>query len=57
MLFYLFSLKLASASDSLLRCLAAYARSLTELEVQLALDATDEGLMAIAGKTFIGDSR
>jgi len=50
---HLTSLKLAVASDALLRCVAANARSLTELEVQLSLDATDEGLMALADKTSV----
>ena len=43
-------MKLAIAGNALLRCLSVHCRSLVELELQLAHDVTEDGLMALAGK-------
>lgn len=46
-------LSLPLCNDLLLKAIAVYCRNLVELEVQLALDATEEGLLAVAGRSAL----
>ncbi|XP_059097262.1 uncharacterized protein LOC131891647 [Tigriopus californicus] len=48
---HLTKLKLAIVNDHLLKALAIHCRHLQELEVQFAMDVTEEGLYALAGKS------
>lgn len=48
---HLSRLVLPLCNDMLLKAIAVYCRNLRELEVQLALDATEEGLLALAGRS------
>ena len=45
--------QLPCVNDPLLKSLAVHCRKIQELEIQLALDASDEGLMAIAGRSTV----
>lgn len=44
-------LVLPLCNDMLLKAIAVYCRNLRELEIQLSLDATEEGLLALAGRS------
>jgi len=48
---HLSRLVLPLCNDMLLKAIAVYCRNLRELEVQLAMDATEEGLLALAGRS------
>lgn len=45
-------LKLAIVNDHLLKGIAVHCRKLQDLEIQFALDVSDEGLFALAGKAL-----
>eukprot|EP00095_Tigriopus_kingsejongensis_P005085 maker-scaffold159_size295958-snap-gene-1.28 protein:Tk05085 transcript:maker-scaffold159_size295958-snap-gene-1.28-mRNA-1 annotation:"conserved hypothetical protein" len=49
---HLAKLKLAIVNDDLLKSIAIHCRALQELEVQFALDVSEEGLFALAGKSI-----
>lgn len=48
---HLTRLKLPIANDAILRTLAANCRALQDLELQFAEDVSEEGLLALAGKS------
>ena len=41
------------AGDALLKCLAVHCRTLMDIDLQLAMDASEDGLLALAGKSIL----